>query len=65
VLCVGDGAVTDVKGANAQGLDVFFVANGIHGAETTGHAGLDPAALDAVLAAEGAHARWAIHELVW
>jgi HAD superfamily hydrolase (TIGR01459 family) len=65
VLCVGDGVITDVKGANAQGLDVLFVANGIHGAETTGQAGLDPAALDAILAAEGAHARWAIHELAW
>ena len=39
VLCVGDGLPTDIRGANAQGLDVLFVANGIHGGETVGAEG--------------------------
>jgi HAD superfamily hydrolase (TIGR01459 family) len=32
-LAVGDGLLTDVKGANAAGLDVLFVADGVHGEE--------------------------------
>jgi HAD superfamily hydrolase (TIGR01459 family) len=65
VLCIGDGIVTDVRGANDQGLDVLFVASGIHGAETIGPDGLDTAAVEALLAKDGAHARWAIADLVW
>ncbi len=33
-LAVGDGLLTDVRGANAAGLDVLFVADGVHGEET-------------------------------
>jgi HAD superfamily hydrolase (TIGR01459 family) len=65
VLCVGDGIVTDVKGANAQGLDLLFVAAGIHGEHAVGEEGLDTAALEALLAEEGAAARWAIADLKW
>jgi HAD superfamily hydrolase (TIGR01459 family) len=65
VLCVGDGIVTDVKGANAQGLDLLFVAAGIHGEHAVGEAGLDTAALEALLAEEGASAQWAIADLKW
>ncbi len=36
VFCIGDAVATDAKGANDQGLDVLFVASGIHGAETIG-----------------------------
>ena len=36
VLCIGDGLPTDIRGANARGLDVLFVASGIHGGETIG-----------------------------
>jgi HAD superfamily hydrolase (TIGR01459 family) len=32
-LAIGDGLFTDVKGANDAGLDVLFVADGIHGEE--------------------------------
>lgn len=32
-LAVGDGLLTDVKGANAAGLEVLFVADGVHGEE--------------------------------
>jgi HAD superfamily hydrolase (TIGR01459 family) len=65
VLCIGDGVATDVKGANAQGLDVLFVASGIHGAETIGPDGLDAKAVETLLAKDGARAQWAIADLVW
>jgi HAD superfamily hydrolase (TIGR01459 family) len=32
-LAIGDGMPTDIKGANAQGLDTLFIADGIHGEE--------------------------------
>ena len=65
VLCIGDGLPTDVKGANDQGLDILFVASGIHGAETIGPDGLDAAAVEAMLAKEGLTATYAIADLVW
>ena len=65
VLCIGDGIATDVKGANAQGLDVLFVASGIHGAETIGAAGLDAKAVEDLLAQDGARATYAIADLSW
>ncbi len=65
MLCIGDGVATDVKGANAQGLDVMFIAAGIHGAETITPEGLDAAAVEALLRKEGAHARFAMADLAW
>jgi HAD superfamily hydrolase (TIGR01459 family) len=65
VLCIGDGLPTDVAGANAQGLDVLFVAAGIHGAETIGEDGLNVAATERLLAEAKLTATWAIPDLVW
>jgi HAD superfamily hydrolase (TIGR01459 family) len=66
VLCVGDGLITDVAGANGQGLDVLFIARGIHTAETRDRSGgFDPAAADALLARAGLSATFLIDELVW
>lgn len=65
VLCIGDAVATDAKGANDQGLDVLFVASGIHGAETIGPDGLDPKAVENLLAKDGASATWTIADLVW
>jgi len=65
VLCIGDGLPTDVRGANAQGLDVLFVANGIHGAETVGPDGLNAAAVADLLRQDGLSATWAMADLVW
>ena len=66
VLAIGDGVVTDVKGANAQGLDLLFVAAGIHGAEMRGADGrLDPAAAARLLAAGGARAAYLTDALAW
>ncbi len=66
VLCIGDGVVTDVAGANAQGLDCLFVAQGIHGDAARGPDGrLDPAAAAGLLKAETTYARYATLDLAW
>jgi HAD superfamily hydrolase (TIGR01459 family) len=65
MLCIGDGVATDVKGANAEGLDVLFIAAGIHGGETITPEGLDAAAVESLLRQEGAQARWAMADLTW
>jgi HAD superfamily hydrolase (TIGR01459 family) len=62
VLAIGDGVATDVLGANINDLDVLFIAAGIHGGET---AGLNAAAVDALLARHDARADMAMAELVW
>ena len=66
VLCIGDGVTTDVKGATDQGLDCLFVAAGIHGTQALGEGGrFDPARARALLAKEGARARFAAPALAW
>jgi HAD superfamily hydrolase (TIGR01459 family) len=66
VLCIGDGVVTDVLGANAQALDCLFIAQGIHGDAARGDDGqLDPSRAGALLTAETAYARYAALELRW
>ncbi|HEY3949926.1 TIGR01459 family HAD-type hydrolase [Phenylobacterium sp.] len=66
VLCIGDGLPTDIKGANAQGLDVLFVASGIHGAETVRADGtLNAAAVADLMRQQGVSATYAIADLVW
>lgn len=66
VLCVGDGVVTDVMGANAQGLDCLFVASGIHGARARGENGrVDAAKAGELLRAETAYARYTLLDLAW
>lgn len=65
VLCVGDGLPTDIRGANARGLDVLFVANGIHGGETVGPQGLNLAVIADLLRQEGLQATWTVADMVW
>jgi HAD superfamily hydrolase (TIGR01459 family) len=66
VLCIGDGVVTDVLGANAQALDCLFIAQGIHGDAARGADGaLDPERAAALLTAETAYACYAALELRW
>ena len=66
VLAVGDGVATDVRGARAQGLDVLFIAAGIHGTAAMGPDGrLDAEKVAALLSAEGAEATYAMAELTW
>ncbi|HZV85178.1 MAG TPA: TIGR01459 family HAD-type hydrolase [Brevundimonas sp.] len=66
VLCIGDGVITDVLGANRQELDCLFIAQGIHGDAARGPDGrLDPARADTLLKAEGTHARYVMLDLTW
>jgi HAD superfamily hydrolase (TIGR01459 family) len=66
VLCIGDGAPTDLLGANNQGLDVLFVAGGLHGEHVLeAHGGLEDRRLSHWLAGERVSATSAIPALVW
>lgn len=66
VLCIGDGVVTDVLGANRQALDCLFIAQGIHGDAARGDDdALDPTRAAALLIAETAYARYAALDLKW
>ena len=66
VLCIGDGVITDVLGANQQALDCLFIAQGIHGDAARGDDGaIDPARAAALLAPETAYARYAALDLKW
>ena len=53
VLAIGDGFPTDVRGAAARGLDVLFVAGGIHREETLTDGRPDADKLAAFFAREG------------
>jgi HAD superfamily hydrolase (TIGR01459 family) len=53
VLAIGDGFHTDVRGATGQGIDVLFVAGGIHRDEALTGGRPDPEKLAALFAREG------------
>jgi HAD superfamily hydrolase (TIGR01459 family) len=53
VLAIGDGILTDIKGAAAYGCDVLFVTAGIHAHEYGGREGPDPERLLAFLSSHG------------
>ncbi|MFT3998217.1 MAG: TIGR01459 family HAD-type hydrolase [Asticcacaulis sp.] len=66
ILAIGDGLPTDVLGANGQGLDLVFIAAGIHAAEATNAEGeLDAQLLVKVLENERASARYVAPALNW
>jgi HAD superfamily hydrolase (TIGR01459 family) len=66
VLCIGDGIATDVKGAQAQGLDCLFIGGGIHGGETVCADGtLDVSRVVALLDHADASAAYAMPALDW
>ncbi len=66
VLCIGDGVITDVKGAQDQNLACLFIAKGIHGEAAIGADGrLDPAKVEGLLSVEGVGATHAMGDLVW
>ena len=66
VLCIGDGVVTDVRGAGDQKLDCLFIARGIHGDAAIGKDGrLDAGLTAALLAREDQTAAMAMADLVW
>ncbi len=62
-LVVGDGLKTDIKGANAAGLDALFIMDGIHTAEIPDKS--DIAAMTRLLNAKGVTARAVMSVLKW
>ena len=61
-LAIGDGMPTDIKGANGQGLDALFIADGIHGEEIEPYTS---AHLDELLGRNGLTAAAALRALKW
>ena len=61
-LAVGDGLLTDIKGANQAGLDALFVADGVHGEEIAPYTDEHLAAL---FSRYGASAASATRKLSW
>lgn len=55
VLAIGDGVLTDVKGAEANGIDVLYVSGGIHAADYGDTLDPDPVLLAAFLEKHGHH----------
>jgi HAD superfamily hydrolase (TIGR01459 family) len=65
VLCIGDGVITDIKGAADQGLDCLFIAKGIHGEAAMKNGKLDAGLVAGLLAEEDVTAKYAMSDLVW
>ena len=61
-LAIGDGMPTDIKGANGQGLDTLFIADGIHGEEIEPYTA---AHLTELLGRNGLTATAALRALIW
>jgi len=60
ILVIGDGIMTDIKGADSQRLDCLFIAGGIHIRDYGLHGGngLDAAKLAAFMARHGYHPQY-------
>lgn len=52
ILCIGDGVLTDIKGAMGEDLDSLFISGGLAAQETKTTAQPDPAALETYLQRE-------------
>lgn len=63
VLAIGDGMLTDVKGALDRGLDLLYVSGGIHARDYVERGVTDEARLAAFLARHGAQPRHWIESL--
>ncbi|HEY2178996.1 MAG TPA: TIGR01459 family HAD-type hydrolase [Caulobacteraceae bacterium] len=64
VLAIGDGLMTDLAGARAQGLDALFIADGVHAAEVLGPSGLiDEGAMAGLLGPKPP--AYAMRALIW
>ena len=61
-LAVGDGLLTDIKGANAAGLEALFIADGVHGEDIAPYTDEHLAAL---FSRHGAKAGSATRKLSW
>ncbi|MCX7898865.1 MAG: TIGR01459 family HAD-type hydrolase [Methylocystis sp.] len=65
ILCVGDGAFTDLAGAGRAGLDCLFITDGVHKQTLAPQGALDKKALKAMFAAAGATPVALAHEFFW
>jgi len=65
ILAVGDSLRTDLKGAEAAGIDAIFVASGIHRDETMGSGTLCPESLSVLFAPPAPPALAVMSKLVW
>jgi HAD superfamily hydrolase (TIGR01459 family) len=61
-LAVGDGLLTDIRGANGAGLEALFIADGVHGEETRPYTAEH---LRVLFTRFGAHARAVTRALKW
>lgn len=61
-LAVGDGLLTDIKGANGAGLQALFIADGVHGEEIMPYTAEH---MQALFTRYGAHARAVTRALIW
>ena len=61
-LAIGDGLETDIRGANAAGIDALFIADGIHGENIPE---VTTSVIAALFAQAGVQARGAMRALVW
>jgi HAD superfamily hydrolase (TIGR01459 family) len=52
ILCIGDGVLTDIKGAMGEDIDSLFISGGLAAAETKTQVQPDPEALSAYLKKE-------------
>jgi HAD superfamily hydrolase (TIGR01459 family) len=65
VLAIGDSVRTDLKGANAFGVDCLFVTAGIHAEELGGRDDPDPAAIKQIFADAGTVPKAVTRKLKW
>ena len=65
VLAIGDSVRTDLKGANAFGVDFLFVTAGIHAEELGGRDDPDPAAIKQIFADAGTAPKVVTRKLKW
>ncbi len=65
VLAIGDAAETDLRGANAAGIDVLFVTAGIHAEQFGPREAPDEAAVTSFLAGHRLGARAFMPHLAW
>ncbi|WP_430513213.1 hypothetical protein [Pannonibacter phragmitetus] len=65
MLAIGDGLPTDIRGADAQNLDVLFITGGIHASDFGPVETPDEALIRRRLAEEGYSARAALPRLNW
>lgn len=63
ILAIGDGVGTDVRGAEAQGLDCIFIASGMHGEALWTGGEVDLAKVQAAFTEEGVGATYVMREL--